>query len=116
MTPSRSDAPTALELEILLALGPNPLHGYGIIQDIEARSDAFGDLRSGTLYLALRRLKEAGFVEDCATPPQERDGDARRKFVRITDAGREAARAELRALRRTLDVGVARRLVEPEAG
>lgn len=116
MAPAAADSPTALELEILVALGGGPLHGYAIIQDIEARSDAFGNLRSGTLYLALRRLRDAGLVEPCETPPDERDGDARRKFVRLTGPGRAAARRELEAMRRTVEVGVARRLVAPQEG
>lgn len=116
MAASHPDAPTPLELEILLALGSGPLHGYGIIQDIEGRTRAFGNLRSGTLYLALRRLKQAGRVEPCPAPPDERGGDSRRKFVRITDAGREAARAELLAMHRTVAVGMARDLVDPREG
>ena len=116
MSPDGPDGPTPLELEILVALGEKPRHGYGIIQDIESRSRAFGNLRSGTLYLALRRLKAAGLVESCPAPVDEQGGDQRRKFMRLTEAGRHAARAGLEAMRMTLDAGVARSLVEPEAG
>lgn len=116
MSPDRPEGPTPLELEILVALGEKPRHGYGIIQDIESRSNAFGNLRSGTLYLALRRLKSAGLVESCPTPPDEQGGDARRKFMRLTKTGRYVARRGLEAMRLTLDAGVARQLLDPEVG
>ena len=104
---------TDLEIEILVALGRGPLHGYGIIQDIEGRTPAFGDLRSGTLYLALRRLREDELITACDPPSSERGGDARRKFVRLTDAGRSAVRDELERRRRLLAVAVERDLLEP---
>ncbi len=112
-TPGRSAVPslTPLELEILIALGDRPRHGYGIIQDIEARVRGFGDLRSGTLYLALRRLERAGWVRSCATPAEEVGGDRRRKFVEITKAGRDVARKRLREMRRTLEAAEDRALV-----
>lgn len=105
---------TPLELEVLIALGGGPLHGYGIVLDIEERSDAFGDLRSGTLYLALRRLKGDGLVEACEPPREEQGGDARRKFVRLTESGRTAAAEKLAELRHTLDVAASRELIGPE--
>jgi len=106
--------PSPLEFEILLSLGRGPLHGYAIVQDIEARSQSFGDLRSGTLYLALRRLRAAGWVEACPPPEAETGGDARRKFVRLTEGGRGVIQEELARLRRTLDVAAARDLIGPE--
>lgn len=109
-----SDTPSPLEFEILLALGRGPLHGYAIVQDIEERSRSFGDLRSGTLYLALRRLRAAGWVEACPPPDAEKGGDARRKFVRLTKEGRSLMQEELARLRRTLDVAAARDLIGPE--
>ena len=108
------DRPSPLEFEILLALGRGPLHGYAIVQDIEARSRSFGDLRSGTLYLALRRLRASGWIEACPPPDAERGGDARRKFVCLTPEGRSRMREELTRLRRTLDVATARDLIGPE--
>lgn len=111
---SSPDNPTPLEFEILLALGQGPLHGYGIVQDIEGRSRSFGDLRSGTLYLALRRLTAMGLIERCPPPAEEVGGDGRRKFVRLTPAGRTAMAEELSRLRRALAVAEARELIGPE--
>lgn len=104
---------TELELDILLALGAGALHGYGIIQDIEARNPGAGDLRSGTLYLALRRLKGGGLIEDSSAPPSEIDADARRKYVALTPLGRRVTGLELERLRARVRTGVDRALLDP---
>lgn len=106
-------ARTDLEVEILIALGRGPLHGYAIIQDIEARAPELGDLRSGTLYLALRRLKADELIESCDPPATELGADARRKYVRLTEPGRAAARRELLRLRDRLTAAIDRDLLEP---
>lgn len=105
---------TDLALNILIALGSGPLHGYGIIKDIEERTGAPSGLRSGTLYTALQRLTSEGMVEPSDPPPLEEKGDARRKYFVLTPLGRAAAAAELRRLRSLVAEGVDRRLVEAE--
>ena len=106
---------TDLSLNILLALGTGPLHGYGIIQDIEDRTGASANLRSGTLYLAIRRLRDDGLVEPSG-PPAGAEADARRNYFRLTERGRRVAALELRRLRGLVAVGAARRLVDAEGG
>ncbi|MEK9501137.1 PadR family transcriptional regulator [Gaopeijia maritima] len=98
--------PTPLEFEILLALAAGPLHGYGIIQDIESRGRAASHLRSGTLYLALRRLRDAGLVEPTTAPASEAGStDARRKYFALTPRGGRAVADEVARLGRLVDVG-----------
>lgn len=98
--------PTQLELEILLALAAGPLHGYGIIQDIESRGSPASHLRSGTLYLALRRLRDAGLVEPTTAPESDADStDARRKYFALTPVGRHAVADEVARLGRLVEVG-----------
>ena len=76
---------TRNEFHVLLALLPGARHGYGIMQDVEALTD--GDLRlgPGTLYTAIKRLVNAGLIEEC-----EADAD-RRRCYRVTRKGRGAA-------------------------
>ncbi len=80
-----------LSLRVLLALGDGPLHGYGIIQDIEERGGAGSTIRSGTLYATLRELHAGGLVE---TTPAPEGVDGRRRYFRLTSVGRDAVRAE----------------------
>jgi DNA-binding PadR family transcriptional regulator len=86
-----------VEFHILLSLAAGERHGYGIIQDIEARDEtAVPDV--GTMYRALARMVENRLIEAAARRPAADAGDERRNYYRITDAGRRMARAEARRL------------------
>ena len=79
-----------VEFHILLSLATGERHGYGIIQDIEARGDdAVPDV--GTMYRALARMVESGLIEAAARRPAPDAGDERRNYYRITDAGLRVA-------------------------
>lgn len=86
-----------VEFHILLSLAAGERHGYGIIQDAEARGEArVPDV--GTLYRALRRIREQGLIVESPAPATEPSSDERRNYYRITDLGLEVARAEARRL------------------
>ena len=86
-----------VEFHILVSLAGSERHGYGIIQDIEARGEtAVPDV--GTMYRALARMAELGLIEAAARRPAPDAGDERRNYYRITEAGRRVARAEVRRL------------------
>jgi len=86
-----------VEFHILLSLAAGERHGYGIIQDIDARGEtSVPDV--GTMYRALARMVEAGLIEAAARGPVPDSGDERRNYYRITSVGMRAARAEARRL------------------
>jgi len=86
-----------VEFHILLSLASGERHGYGIIQDIEARGEtAVPDV--GTMYRALARMAELGLIEGAARRPAADAADERRNYYRITDAGRRVARGEVKRL------------------
>ena len=86
-----------VEFHILLSLAAGERHGYGIIQDIEARGETVvPDV--GTMYRALARMLEDGLIEAAARRPAPEAGDERRNYYRITEAGRRVATAEARRL------------------
>ena len=85
------------EFHILLALGVHDCHGYGIIQDVKARTNGALRLSPGTLYRTIQRLLEQGLIEERRTPPKPKD-DPRRRYYRITPFGTAVARAETRRL------------------
>ena len=70
-----------------------PLHGYGIMQNVERLSGGRVRLAAGTLYGALTTLTERGWIEAVG------EDEGRRKEYRITPEGRAAVRAELARLR-----------------
>jgi DNA-binding PadR family transcriptional regulator len=69
---------------ILTALAGGSLHGYGVIQEVTRLSAGRVVLRPGTLYGALDRLSDQGFV--VADREEIVDGRLRR-YYRITDDG-----------------------------
>ena len=69
---------------ILAALAGAPMHGYGVIQEVAELSDGRVRLRPGTLYGALDRLVEQGFV--AADREEIVDGRLRR-YYRLSDDG-----------------------------
>ena len=82
--------------QILLSLADQDLHGYALIRDIETRTEGEVRLTASTLYDAIRRLLESGWIEELAVAEE----DTRRRIYRLTRAGRAAARAEAARLAR----------------
>lgn len=86
-----------VELHVLLSLAAGDRHGYGIIQDAEARGEA-NPPDVGTLYRALRRMQDQGLIGPSDRRPAPDADDERRHYYRITPLGLEVARAEARRL------------------
>ncbi len=78
---------------ILLSLH-QPMHGYGIMQNVGKMSGGRVALAAGTLYGALTTLLERGWI---TALPEDRD--SRKKEYAITEAGKLAAQEELARLR-----------------
>lgn len=76
-------------LHILLALSDRPRHGYGIVQEIEKRTGGSVRVGTGTLYTALKRLREDGLIEETADPDGPDSGARRRRTYRLTRRGRK---------------------------
>ena len=86
-------------LLILTSLAEGPKHGYALMQDI--KSFAGVTLSPGTLYGALARLEDEGFIEPLAQ-------EDRRHPYRITVAGSNALRDELARSTQIAGVGLSR--------
>lgn len=100
---------TPPEYHVLLALGRDALHGYAMMQALEDKTEGRDALLPGTLYATLARMVERGLIEPLAEPP-EPGADARRRYYRVTELGREVARAESARMRRLLGVAEAEKL------
>lgn len=80
-----------LDLLILKALTWGPAHGYAVARWIEQLTSNVLQIGEGSLYPALHRLEERGWVEaDWRLSEHNR----RAKFYRLTPAGRRQLRAE----------------------
>lgn len=82
-------------LLILIALADRSAHGYGIIRDVEARTDGEVVLQTGALYRALKRLLADGLIEEGPAPPDADREDARRRYYRVTALGAAVRSAEI---------------------
>ena len=89
--------PTAV-FHILVALADRDRHGYSIMQDVASRTDGNVRLSAGTLYSSIRRMLEAGMVEELRESPDPDSQDERRRYYRLTRFGRLVAMAEARRL------------------
>lgn len=81
--------------EILLSLSAGERHGYELVRDIRERTGGVVDLGTSTLYAAIRRLLQEGWVEEAGEKPEARSSGPPRRYYRITPLGREAARLEV---------------------
>lgn len=84
---------------ILLSL-MHPLHGYGIMQNVDQLSNGRVKLAAGTLYGALNTLLEKQWIT--ALPEQK---DSRKKEYVITELGKEILKAELERLQELVENG-----------
>lgn len=106
----------AAEFQILLALAGGDLHGYRIMQAVDEDSGGRYHMGPGTLYTSLKRLLEKGLVEETGERPDPALDDQRRRYYRITAAGRRAAAAEAARLETLVAQAHARRLLPSSAG
>lgn len=83
---------------ILLSLAPAPLHGYGIMKSVRALSEGRVNLSTGTLYGALKRLLEQGWIERVGEESPYEDGRRRKAYV-LTPLGRRILAAEVERLK-----------------
>ena len=77
-----------------------PMHGYGIMQNVESLSGGRVRLAAGTLYGAINTLLEKGWIT--ALPGIK---DSRKKEYQITDEGKQVVAAELLRLQELLTNG-----------
>jgi DNA-binding PadR family transcriptional regulator len=106
---------TTRTLQIMLALADGPLHGYGIKQSVETRTDGAVKLGSGTLYEAVHRLVEQRWIEEVAAPADEpTSGGPPRRFYALTAGGRQALQDELRRMDAVVRWARGRDLLEEE--
>ena len=103
-----------VEFDVLLSLAAGERHGYGIIQDAEARGHAAAP-DVGTLYRALRRMQEQGLIGEADRRLAPDAGDERRNYYRITPLGLRVARAEARRMAALARAAMLGGLLEAEA-
>ena len=100
-----------VEFHILLTLAGEERHGYAILQEVAELTGGELEIEPGTLYRALHRMLRDGWVVESTRRPAADLDDERRKYYRITPAGRRVASAEAERLWRLVTVARAHRLL-----
>jgi len=80
--------------QILLSLAGEDLHGYAIMRQVAEQTDGRMRLGPGTLYSSIQTLLEENFIEEVDAREDEKLSHERRRYYRLTSAGRKVARSE----------------------
>jgi len=87
-----------LAFQVLLSLSDASRHGYAIITEVAERTGGLVTMRTGTLYLLLRRMVASGLIEESDDRPDAGADDERRRYYLVTPLGRSVATAEAKRL------------------
>jgi DNA-binding PadR family transcriptional regulator len=101
---------TPAVFHILLALADGPLHGYSIMQAVDASAANEPTMGPGTIYGSLQRMEAAGLVKEVAAR-----ADDRRRVFTLLPAGRRALAQEAERLTRLAALVRGKRLIADEA-
>lgn len=102
MTPRAELLQGTLDLMVLKTLeGMGPMHGYGIARRIEQVSHDFLHLNQGTLYPALLRLTQKGWV---TSRWGISENNRKARFYSLTSAGRKQLASETRSWERMVEI------------
>lgn len=99
--------PTA-HLHILLALADGEKHGYAVMREVESMTDGEVTMGPGTLYGAVKKMLNAGLIEETDQRPDPEMDDERRRYYRVTGLGAKALQAETARLERLVETAHAK--------
>jgi DNA-binding PadR family transcriptional regulator len=97
-----------MEMMVLSVLVDGAQHGYGLVREIEGRTEGALAVRPGNLYRVLDRLVDAVLVAESERPPRAAlepgaaRGAERTRYFSITAAGRARVESEVEMLGRAL--------------
>lgn len=92
MTKQKPDLPQGtLDLLILKALSLGPMHGYGVGQRIQQLAEEMLQIEEGTLYPALYRIEQRGWIE---SEWGVSENNRRARFYKLTRTGRKQLAVE----------------------
>ncbi|MEO8077003.1 MAG: PadR family transcriptional regulator [Acidobacteriota bacterium] len=81
-------------LYILLAIGDETRHGYAIMGAIREATSGRVEILPGTLYATIKTLLADELIQEVSPPRDADSADGRRRYYRVTKAGRAVAAAE----------------------
>lgn len=110
MPKTKLDPLPSAAFHILLALAEEDLHGYGIMRTVAELTGGAVRLGPGTLYGSIKTLLEAKLIEELDEQADPDLGGDRRRYYRLTTAGRKLARLEAERLAGMVRLARARKI------
>ena len=98
----RQEPLTPAMFHVLLALADGEKHGYAILKEVARRTSGKVQLSAGTLYGIIKRLNADDWIVESTKRPVAGLDDERRRYYRLTEAGRRVAVNEARRLEELL--------------
>jgi DNA-binding PadR family transcriptional regulator len=111
MPKRKLDPLSSAAFQILLSLASEDLHGYGIMRQVAEQTDGRMRLSPGTLYSSVQTLLEAKLIDEVDLREDIKLGHERRRYYRLTSAGRKLARSEAERLADLLRVARAKKIL-----
>jgi DNA-binding PadR family transcriptional regulator len=97
--------------QILLSLAGEDLHGYGIMRQVAEQTGSRTRLGPGTLYGSIQSLLEEHLIQEVDQREDEKLGQERRRYYRLTSAGRKLARSEAERLAGLLRIARSKKIL-----
>jgi DNA-binding PadR family transcriptional regulator len=101
---------TPAMFHVLLALADGDKHGYAILKEVETQTNGEVQLSTGTLYGIIKRLLVNDWIREIRKPTSKND-DPRRRYYKLTEAGKEIAIAEAKRLEKLVHQARNKRLI-----
>ena len=98
------------QLHILLALADGEKHGYAVMSEVEQMTQGDVSMGPGTLYGAIKRMLNAGLIEESDDRPDPDLDDERRRYYRVTGFGARVLSAELARLEQLIRTAEAKKV------
>ena len=111
MPKRKLDPLPAAAFQILLSLADDDLHGYGIMRNVEEQTAGRMRLGPGTLYSSIQTLLEEKLIQELDQREDAKLGQERRRYYRLTAAGRKLARSEAERLADLLRVARVKKIL-----
>ena len=107
---------TPAVFNILLALADGDKHGYGIMLEVEVNTKGQVLMGPGTLYGSIKRMLQAGLIEESdERVDPEMDDPRRRSYYRLTGLGRRVLQLEAERLASQVQIARAKNVLARES-
>ena len=107
---------TPAVFNILLALADGEKHGYGIMQEVETNTKGQVLMGPGTLYGSIKRMLQAGLIEESDERADPDMDDQRRKYYKLTNLGRRVLNMEAERLASQVMIARAKNVLGFDSG